>query len=126
MMDTAKPLYKSRHLSTPNGTVTIGERIRRVRGEQSQAAFAERAGLARSALANHETGRTTPTPSGVRRISEVTGLPLSAFMVGEVGDLPDLAAALGIFDEVATLPGLTKDEKAMIRVLRLCPDSTAL
>lgn len=113
-------------MSTPSGTKTLGERIRRVRGEQSQEAFAKRVGLTRSALANYETGRTRPKPSVVRRISEASGLPLSALTGGEVRDFSELAGALGIHDEVGTLPGLTKDEKAIVRVLRLCPASTAL
>ena len=42
---------------------------------------------------------------------------------GEVSAFDDLAGAVGTYREVGTLPGLTDDEKAIVRVLRLCDAS---
>lgn len=46
-------------------------------------------------------------------------------MTGQTSEFDELAGALGAYGEVGTLPGLTKDEKAIIRVLRLCDADTA-
>lgn len=107
-------------MSTPISTDGIAARIRLLRGEESQAAFSQKVGLTRAALANYETGRTTPKRSVLRRICQRLGISESALIQGEAQDMTDLLGSLGIYDEVATLPGLTDDEKAIIRVLRIC------
>ncbi|WP_367278467.1 helix-turn-helix domain-containing protein [uncultured Amaricoccus sp.] len=103
---------------------TIGERLRRVRGEESQEAFSRRVGITRSALANYETGRTQPKPSVLRQISQRLGIPESALLSGDAGSFRELASLLGSNEDIAGLPGLTEHERAIIRVLRLCPPET--
>mgnify|MGYP005853738515 CR=1 FL=1 len=107
-------------MSTQN--VTIGERLRRLRGEESQEAFSRRVGITRSALANYETGRTKPKPSVLRQICQSLGLSESALLTGEAGSFRELASLVGAHDAAAVLPGLTDHERAIIRVLRLCPN----
>lgn len=51
-----------------------GRLLRRLRGEQSQRAFAARAGITRAALASYETGRVRPKPSLVREICARVGV----------------------------------------------------
>lgn len=77
-------------------------------------------GITRSALANYETNRTVPKRSVLRQICQRLGVSENALIDGDAKDLPDLLGALGIYNEVGALPGLTDDEKAIIRVLRIC------
>lgn len=113
-------------MSTPNSTDDIAARLRLLRGEESQDAFSRKVGLTRSALANYETGRTVPKRSVLRQICQRLGISESALIEGKAQDITDLLGSLGIYDEVATLPGLTDDEKAIIRVLRICNVDVAL
>lgn len=109
-------------MSTQSST-DIPARLRALRGEESQQSFSERIGITRSALANYETGRTTPKPSVLRSICQKLGISESVLRSGEASTFDDLAGAVGAYREVGTLPGLTDDEKAIIRVLRLCDTS---
>lgn len=103
---------------------TIGERLRRLRGEESQEAFSRRVGITRSALANYETGRTKPKPSVLRQICQRLGVSEGALLSGEATSFRELASLLGSSEDAATLPGLTDHERAIVRVLRLCPPET--
>lgn len=113
-------------MSTQDDTDELGARLRSLRGEESQEAFSRRVGITRSALANYETGRTRPKPSVLRQICQKAGVPEKFLLTGEVTEFDELAAALGAYKEAGTLPGLTEDEKAIIRVLRLCSTRTSL
>ena len=113
-------------MSTQNDTDRLGARLRSLRGEESQEAFSRRVGITRSALANYETGRTRPKPSVLRQICQKVGVSEKVLLTGEVTEFDELAAALGAYKEAGTLPGLTADEKAIIRVLRLCTTRTSL
>jgi hypothetical protein len=53
------------------------------------------------------------------------GVSENALVDGEAQDIPDLLGALGIYNEAGTLPGLTDDEKAIIRVLHICDKDVA-
>ncbi len=112
-------------MSTPNSTNSVGARLRLLRGEESQEAFSRKVGITRSALANYETNRTVPKRSVLRQICQRLGVSENALVDGEAQDIPDLLGALGIYNEVGTLPGLTDDEKAIIRVLRICDKGVA-
>ena len=116
-------LYTKQYISTQISTAGIPARLRALRGEESQQSFSERIGITRSALANYETGRTTPKPSVLRNICQKLGISESVLKTGEVSAFDDLAGAVGTYREVGTLPGLTDDEKAIVRVLRLCDAS---
>ena len=43
---------------------TLGERIRFIRGEESQAEFAERVGIAKGSIGGYENGRNSPSDEG--------------------------------------------------------------
>ena len=116
-------LYTKQYISTQISTAGIPARLRALRGEESQQSFSERIGITRSALANYETGRTTPKPSVLRNICQKLGISESVLKTGEVSAFDDLAGAVGTYREVGTLPGLADDEKAIVRVLRLCDAS---
>lgn len=107
-------------MSTPSSTDGIAARLRRLRGEESQDAFSRKIGLTRSALANYETGRTAPKRSILRKICQRLGISESALIDSEAHDYTDLLGAMGVYKEAGTLPGLTNDEKAFVRLLRLC------
>ncbi len=107
-------------MSTQNGTLGVAQRLRSLRGEESQEAFSQRVGLTRSALANYETGRTIPKPSVLRQIAQRLGVSENLLIDGIARDHIELLASLGIQDEAASLPGLTADEKAIVRILRVC------
>lgn len=113
-------------MSTPSSTSGIAARLRSLRGEESQASFSRRVGLTRAALANYETGRTIPKKSVLRQVCHRLGVPESVLVEGVVEDADDMLLAMGIRDEAATLPGLTHDERAIIRVLRVCDKDVVL
>ncbi|WP_165455705.1 helix-turn-helix domain-containing protein [Paracoccus subflavus] len=107
-------------MSTQISTDSVAARLRALRGDESQEAFSRRVGITRSALANYETGRTKPKPAVLRQICQKLGISEALLPQGRLSNLGDLVAALGIHEEGGTLPGLTEDEKAIIRILRLC------
>lgn len=105
----------------------LPKRIRALRADESQSAFAKRAGITRSALANYETGRTKPKRSVLAQIADAAGVDVNAVASGDVDAIDDLVAILGVPHERRDdLLGLTGDERAIIRVLRFCNQATAL
>ena len=113
-------------MSTHNSTdkVELGERLRWLRGDESQTVFSERVGITRSALANYETGRTTPKISVLRKITQRLGIAEEILLKGVSESLEDFADALGARTGTDTLADLTKDEKAIVRLLRICDTTT--
>jgi len=101
----------------------LGKRLRSLRGDLSQEEFAHKVGLSRSAVANYETGRTTPKPSVLRKISLAMGVEPKLLSDGLITDPSDLFAALGLPRDGSDQ--LTKDEWAIIQVLRICEFETA-
>lgn len=95
----------------------VARRIRFVRGAMSQAAFAERIGVSRSAVANYETGRTVPPVEVLKAISEAFGLSSEFLKTGDVKSAAELATAVGLSPSHPDT--LTEDEWAIARVLRL-------
>ena len=47
---------------------TLGERIRFIRGEESQAEFAERVGIAKGSIGGYENGRNSPSADVILKI----------------------------------------------------------
>lgn len=90
----------------------IGRRLRTLRGDMSQQDFAESLGVSRSALANYELGRSTPPHDFISKVEARFGTALGA--------PPELA---DFEDELRKLVGdgseLTKDELALVRIMRL-------
>jgi transcriptional regulator with XRE-family HTH domain len=103
-------------MSTQTST-DLAQRIRQLRGEKSQAEFARFVGLTRSALANYETGRTTPKPSLLREISLKLGISEDFLLSGRVRNEYE-------FNYVATGKGFlndsfeSRDELSLLRVMR--------
>lgn len=104
----------------------IGKRIRALRGDETQADFAEKIGLTRAALANYETGRTVPKDIVILKIANLTGVEPSSIASTEAYSFDDLAALLGAKRQVDGLADLTPDERAFIRLLRACDEETVL
>lgn len=101
---------------------SVGKRIRFLRGDLSQAAFAERVGVSRAALANYETGRTAPKASIIEAISEASGVSTEFLASGKVNDVEQLAVSLGMGSNTADQ--LTADEWAVIRILAVSKKET--
>lgn len=99
----------------------IARRIRFLRGEDTQEEFSRKVGITRSALANYESGRSSPNEYLLAQIATRCEMPVTFF------DDPDLtpasewngAASLGKI--VEGTPDWTDDEVAMVRLLRLVP-----
>lgn len=102
---------------------SVADRIRYVRGNETQAQFSKRVGISRSALANYETGRSKPNAFALRQISEKTGHPLSFFDNQEINEADDWfeTAKRSVLEGA---PKLTDDELSLIRCLRMCDDQT--
>lgn len=90
----------------------IGRRLRALRGESSQADFAARFGVSRSALANYELGRSFAPKELLERVSAAYGADISwqANIEDFEEDLRSLTAEIEGFDE---------DELALIRLIRV-------
>ncbi|WP_267139106.1 helix-turn-helix domain-containing protein [Anianabacter salinae] len=98
----------------------MGRRIRALRGNRTQADFAELVGVTRSALANYETGRTVPSRFVVMKMASALGVAPSAISAGQTDSFEELALILGAKSAINGMNDLTNDEKAVIRCLRAC------
>lgn len=56
---------------------TIGERIRNLRGKESQSSFAEKIGVSKSAVAMYERGERVPRDGVKTKISKYFGVPVA-------------------------------------------------
>lgn len=63
----------SRRVFSGDALRRIGERLREVRGQQTQAEFAEAISVSRGSLSNYEAGRRLPSGSVLDRIERETG-----------------------------------------------------
>ena len=99
----------------------IGRRIRALRGPETQADFAAKIGVSRAALANYETGRTRPKDMTVLKIANLTGVSPSSIVSDEAYSFDDLAALVAN-PELKSVQDLTDDERALVRLLRVCDD----
>lgn len=104
----------------------VGRRIRALRGNRTQADFAELLGVTRSALANYETGRTVPSRFTVLKMASALGVSPSAIATGHTESFEELALMLGAKGAVSGVNDLTGDEKAIIRGLRACESEIAI
>ncbi len=93
----------------------LGQRLRHLRKGASQAEFAEKLGLTRSALANYELGRSLPKPDVLQRIAERLGI--SPQDLTGPAQLEDLKHSAGLMFGGNDSP--TQDEWAILRMLRL-------
>lgn len=93
----------------------LGQRLRSLRKGASQADFAEKLGLTRSALANYELGRSLPKPDVLQRIAE--RLDISLQDLTGPAQLADLKHSANLMLGVSDSP--TQDEWAILRMLRL-------
>lgn len=109
----------------PEKTDGIGARIRSLRGDESQEAFAKRAGITRSALANYELNRTRPKRSVLEKIARAGGVSWVALSEGNASDLEELLTMLG-GKGTSTEAELSPQERAIVRVLRACDEDTSL
>jgi len=113
-------------MATPEveSATSFGERLRFLRGDETQEEFSERLAISRSSLASWETGRAKPRRKALREISLKLGVSDSFLSKGEATDARDLANGLNI-----ALNGpsdITADEATIVRILRLCSPETAL
>ncbi|MFV0410805.1 MAG: helix-turn-helix transcriptional regulator [Paracoccus sp. (in: a-proteobacteria)] len=58
----------------PSISEIIADRLRELRGKETQEDFARMIGVSRATLANYEAGRTVPRPSVCRRICRKLGI----------------------------------------------------
>lgn len=103
----------------------VGRRIRALRGDRTQADFAELVGVTRSALANYETGRTVPNRFVVMKMASALGVAPSAISTGQTDSFEELALMLGAKSAINGVNDLTGDEKAIVRSLRACENEIA-
>lgn len=64
-------------------TGTVGDRIRQVRGSETQTTFAERLGITQRAVVNYETGGRVPKKSVLGKMSEQYGVNTDWLLTGE-------------------------------------------
>jgi transcriptional regulator with XRE-family HTH domain len=100
---------------------SVARRLRYLRGEETQEAFAKRVGVSRSALANYETGRSKPDDYTLQRIAENTNTSMEYF-VSYVDPLANSSMAALVGAAIEGVPDWTDDEATLVRMLRLCDD----
>ncbi len=102
----------------------VARRIRFLRGEDTQETFAKRMGISRSALANYETGRSTPDSFALSKIAKACGIPEDYFTSSHdpLEANHSLAATVGAVVEGG--PDWTEDEATFVRMLRLSDQGT--
>ena len=61
---------------------TLGQRIRMVRGEQTQMAFAEKVGIKQAMVSRYEAGHETPSPRVLLRIAKFHGRSIEWLLTG--------------------------------------------
>ena len=109
---------KKRTAAQDSADGTVGQRLRQLRGEESQADFAARFGLSRAALANYELGRTKPKPSLLKQISLKVGISDDFLLSGSVRNEYELHRLMGLPSDVGE--PVSYDEMVIVRTLRLC------
>ncbi|MCO5065666.1 MAG: helix-turn-helix domain-containing protein [Rhizobiaceae bacterium] len=62
--------------------VAIGQRIREARGSRTQDEFASMLEVSRAALTNYEAGRRLPNDLILKRISDISGIPVPTILFG--------------------------------------------
>ncbi|MBK8439144.1 MAG: helix-turn-helix transcriptional regulator [Rhodobacter sp.] len=108
---------------TKGALQSVARRLRFIRGDDTQEAFAKRVGVSRSALANYETGRSKPDDFTLSRIAEKAGVPIDYFQSSHEPSADNSpAAVIGAYIE--GVPDWTEDEAALVRILRLCSPDT--
>jgi len=93
----------SRGKSRKNITAEVGERIRRIRGQQTQQEFAEGIGVLQGTLSKYERG-TTPDPEVLRRIARAGGTSVEWLLTGQEMVPPGLGPADPISGLLLSLP----------------------
>ena len=63
------------------GQIRISIAACRVNANMTQAEFAEAIGVDRTTIVNWESGKTEPTATQLRRISELSGIPIDFIFV---------------------------------------------
>jgi transcriptional regulator with XRE-family HTH domain len=119
-------LHKINTYYTQNSTKEegVGKRLRLLRGDLTQDEFSQQIGISRSALANYETGRTKPKQKTLRQICKSVGVSETFFIDGTVSDISELARVFGIDSDQPS--GITDDEVAIVRIMRICSSDTVL
>lgn len=101
--------------------VSIGRRLRFLRGDETQEVFSKRIGVSRSSLANYETGRAVPDRFKLDKIAKACGVS-PAYFLEPNDEEPGVATLVGAI--VEGRPDFTEDELAFVRLLRtLDPDT---
>lgn len=113
-------------MTTPKSTTqgSFGERLRFLRGDETQEEFSERLNVSRASLANWETGRTQPRRKVLREVSLKLGVSETFLIKGEDEDVRDLANSLHC--ALVGPKDITADEAAILRILRVCSSTTVL
>jgi transcriptional regulator with XRE-family HTH domain len=102
VMSRSHSQHKSDLLITGDDAAAIGARIRQIRGAASQREFADRLGISREQLSRIESGAQVPGTETLRRLAQLTRVPLDFVLFG--GDAPLRAAAASGDWEAALTP----------------------
>lgn len=102
----------------------IGDRLRFLRGKETQEEFSNRLGVSRASLASWETGRAKPRRKVLGEICLKLGVSRTFLEHGEAEDARDLANGLQL--ALAGKKDITADEAAMVRLLRVSTPETVL
>ena len=62
--------------------MTIGEKLKKMRGEETQMSFGKRVGVTEKTVRNWETGNTLPDLGQISRICKQFDMPLWVFFHG--------------------------------------------
>ena len=104
---------------------SVARRLRYLRGDATQEAFAKRVGVSRSALANYETGRSRPDDYTLQVIAQKTDTSIDFFTSSSHPLDPSAPKSMAAFVGAAVegVPDWTQDEAMLVRMLRLSDDT---
>lgn len=106
----------------------IGRRIRAARGDRTQDHFSKAIGVSRAALTNYEAGRRLPNDLVLKKISEISGVPVHSLLFGNTSvPFEDYLQRIEqqAIEAAQSRPGfiprfmISDDEYAMIALFRL-------
>ncbi|MEI6125195.1 MAG: helix-turn-helix domain-containing protein [Pseudomonadota bacterium] len=114
-----------------NDLLLIGERLKKMRGEMSQASFAKMLGVKAPQYNRYETGKIKPPRKLLEQISEVKKISIDWILTGESiyngleERILELENMLSKCAEAGAIPkdSISNEEWAILKCLRILPDT---
>lgn len=96
-------------------SISIGERVKHVRGEMNQRSFAERLGVSNGSISQIEQGKAMPSGEFLLRVHQEFGVDVTWLLTGMSNSTPVPALAP---DEAALLDNYRHSPKAQQDILK--------